>query len=310
LFNATRCHQTNGSSSEHERFPVLKKLNEVQGNGYITIPKDKFIWKSVLDPMAGTGFKRKFVRERVKGGMDSTGSTSKSPPCKEKDKNHHKEEKAASLSPSNIVPKDNFICMSASELLAGIGQKIELQIDRPKEHSDSAGKEGQSVSGEGLKIKDSEEVYCTGAAGCSNDIPSTYRKQDNNGLQLSQLVPSPGLPARTPVLKQPRDKKPSTCSTQTHLKTICRALLPPIPLRKARGSGRLCKGNNSTAQKCKQELKPHLPASGYYKAGSIQEFEYISSPALISVQGKLIKTKKYVFRRGGLFGRLPQPVPY
>jgi hypothetical protein len=48
----------------------------MQGNGDITIPeKDKFIWKSVLDPMAETGLKMKFVRERVNGGMDSTGST-------------------------------------------------------------------------------------------------------------------------------------------------------------------------------------------------------------------------------------------
>jgi hypothetical protein len=315
LFSATRCHETSSSSSEHEHLPVLKKLNEMQGNGDITIPEDKFIWKSILDPMAGTGLKIKFVREKVKGGMDSTGSTSKSTPCKEKDKDHHEEEKAASLAPSNIVPKDNFICMSASEPLAGIGQKIEIQIEKPRGHSDSAGKEGQSVSGEGLKIKDSEEVCCsfsntTGAAGCSIEIPSTSRKQDDNNLQLSQLVPPPGLPARTPVQKQPRGKKPSTCSTQTRLKPIRRALLPRIPLRKARGGGKLCKGKNSTAQKCKQELKSHLPASCYYRGGSKQEFEYILSPVLISVQGKLIESKKYVLRRSGLFGRLPQPVPY
>jgi hypothetical protein len=119
LFSATRFHQTSSSSSEPERLLVVTKLNERRSNGNITVPEeDKFIWRSILDPIAGRGLKMKFVRERVKGGIDSTGNSSKSAPRNEKDKDHMKGEQAASLALSNIiVPKDNFICtsMSASE---------------------------------------------------------------------------------------------------------------------------------------------------------------------------------------------------
>jgi hypothetical protein len=199
LLNATRCHQTSSASSEPERLPVVKKSNEMRGNGNIIVPeKDKFTWRSVLDPVAGTGLKMKFVRERVKSGSS-----------KDKDK----------------------------------GQKIEFDIDRPKGHSNSAGKGMQS---------------------------------------LSKFILPPGLTARAPVPKQPNNFR-------------------------TRAGG---KENNSTARKrSMQKPKFHLPWSGYYKAGPVVEDLYTSIPVLLPLQGKLIKTRKFVLKRRGVFGRLPLPMP-
>jgi hypothetical protein len=284
LLSVTACHQTCSSGSQHE-LPVLKEVNKMRGNGNIVVPDDIYIWRSVLDPVPGTDLRMKFVRERAKGGGDSTGCTSKSAPCKEKDKDHQNGKKAASMASSNItVPKDNFICMSASEPLEGIGQKTEIQIDTPKGHTYSASKGAQ---------------YALDKADCSTNTTSTSRKKDDSSLQLLQSV-SP----REPVTKQQSDKH-GNCSNWARLKRIRKALLSPTPARKVRCGRRHYMGNNCrTPKRSKQKLKPHMPFGCYYKAGAPLH-EYSWSPELVPIPGKTATTYKYALRRSM---RL-QPVP-
>jgi hypothetical protein len=64
--------------------------------------------------------------------------TKHTPTHKDNGKDHHKQEKAERSAHSKItIPKDKFIWTSTLESLAGIGPKIEIQIDRPQRRQGS-----------------------------------------------------------------------------------------------------------------------------------------------------------------------------
>jgi hypothetical protein len=111
-----------------------------------------------------------------------------------------KQEKAVSLPPSRItVPNDKFIWTSGSVSLAGIGPKIEIQIDIRPQVKDSKSR----------TVKRWLAVSVSSQAQLDEVAPSASRKQDHGGLRQCELAPLPGPQAQPFV---------STSSMQSRVK--------------------------------------------------------------------------------------------